>query len=278
MTPAELRLIASELPHEQRVDNRRLPLDGAHNFRDLGGYTNSHGQQVRWGRLYRSDRLSNLSDEDLKFIQRLNLQSIIDLRSQGERSAAPSRLPDGHTIETHIVPVFEDGAFVDALWRAVASGEVLGKDLHDIMVEANRNFITRHSNAFKNFMQIVSQPVQTPLMFHCMAGKDRTGFGAALILSILDVPMDDILKDYLETNTHLAANAEVKYQDLKDRIGSSASYEDLQPILGVHEDYLNAAFELIKAEYGGLEDYLFKALNVTDDMLARMRENYLEPV
>ncbi|MGC6472342.1 MAG: tyrosine-protein phosphatase [Parvibaculales bacterium] len=276
MTPAETRLIAAELPADQRAANRRLSFDGAHNFRDIGGYANPYGQRVKWGRLYRSDRLSNLSAEDLKLLTRLGLQSIIDLRSKGERESAPSRLPEDHSIATHIVPVFEDGAFVDALWRAVASGELLGRDLHDIMVEANRNFITRHAEAFQSFMQIVSQPAQTPLMFHCMAGKDRTGFGAALILSILGVPREEILLDYLETNTHLAANAEEKYQDLKQRVGTHASYEDLRPILGVHEDYLNAAFETIGTEYGGLEDYLSKALGVTDDMLATMRDNYLE--
>ncbi|MGC6512270.1 MAG: tyrosine-protein phosphatase [Parvibaculales bacterium] len=278
MTPAETRLIAAELPHDQRHANRRIAFDGAHNFRDLGGYANPYGQKVKWGRLYRSDRLSNLSTEDLKLLKRLGLHSIVDLRSKGEREAAPSRLPDSHAIDTHIVPVFEDGAFVDALWRAVASGELLGRDLHDIMVEANRNFITRHCAAFQNFMRIVSQPAQTPLMFHCMAGKDRTGFGAALILSILGISREVILADYLETNIHLAANAEEKYQDLQSRIGTQASYEDLRPILGVHEDYLNAAFETLEKEYGSLEDYLSKALGVTDQMLDTMRDNYLEQV
>ncbi len=276
MTSADLRLIAHELPQTERLPHRKLMFQGAHNFRDLGGYKNAQGQHVKWGCFYRSDRLSNLTDEDLKFLSRLGLRNIIDLRSKSERDGAPSRLPKNSNIEIKEVPVFEDGAFVDTLWSAIASGKLLGKDLHDIMVTSNRNFIRLHTKAFAQFIQIVANAQNTPLMFHCMAGKDRTGFGAALILTILGVSRDDVLKDYLETNTHLANNADVKYQDFKERIGSDASFENLRPILGVHEDYLNAAFETIEEDYGHFNDYLVKALNVTQSMTERMQENFLE--
>ncbi|MGC6476033.1 MAG: tyrosine-protein phosphatase [Parvibaculales bacterium] len=276
MTAAESRPIAHELPFEERPKHRRLFFEGAHNFRDMGGYQTDEGKQVKWGHLYRSDRLSNLTDEDLKFLNRLQLKHIIDFRSDNERNAAPSRLPKESQIETVKLPVFEDGAFVDALWQAIASGQLLGRDLHDIMVEANRNFVRQHNKPFAQFLKIVAQSQNTPLMFHCMAGKDRTGFGAALILTILGVSEEDVLSDYLQTNIHLEANSQLKYEELTTRINSQASYEELKPILGVHEDYLAAAFETIQADYKSFDDYLYRGLGLNERMVENMRRAFLD--
>ncbi len=276
MTAAETRPIAHELPSEERPKHRRLFFEGAHNFRDMGGYQTHEGKQVKWGHLYRSDRLSNLTDEDLKFLNRLQLKHIIDFRSENERTAAPSRLPKESQIETVKLPVFEDGAFVDALWQAIASGQLLGRDLHDIMVEANRNFVRQHRQPFAQFLKIVAQSQNTPLMFHCMAGKDRTGFGAALILTILGVGEEDVLADYLQTNIHLEANSQLKYEELTTRINSQASYEELKPILGVHEDYLAAAFETLHTEYKSFDDYLYRGLNLEAQDIENMRRAFLD--
>ncbi len=276
MTAAETRPIAHELPSEERPKHRRLFFEGAHNFRDMGGYQTDEGKQVKWGHLYRSDRLSNLTDEDLKFLNRLQLKHIIDFRSENERTAAPSRLPKESQIETVKLPVFEDGAFVDALWQAIASGQLLGRDLHDIMVEANRNFVRQHRQPFAQFLKIVAQSQNTPLMFHCMAGKDRTGFGAALILTILGVGEEDVLADYLQTNIHLEANSQLKYEELTTRINSQASYEELKPILGVHEDYLAAAFETIHTEYKSFDDYLYRGLDLEAQDIENMRRAFLD--
>lgn len=270
------RPLPVEMPTDKRPASRTLPFEGAHNFRDMGGYQNTASQTVKWGLLYRADRLSNLSDADLKYIERLSLKHIIDLRSKDEREREPSRTNNHATMSTQLVPIFEKGTFVDELWKAIRSGQALGKKLHDTMVEANKNFVRLHNGAFQNFMALIADVQNAPLLFHCMAGKDRTGFGGALILTLLDVPFDTVLEDYLLTNQNLAGSAEAKYESFKQRTNTSASFEDIKPILGVHEDYLMAAFETIQADYGSFDDYMRRGLALTETQIESLRAYYLE--
>lgn len=272
----QTRPLAVEQSREKRFEHRTLPFQGAHNFRDMGGYKNTDGQVVKWGKLYRSDRLSDITDDDLQFINRLSLRHIVDLRSKGERMSSPSRTTDHKTIVTQLIPIFEEATSVDDLWREISAGRLLGKNLHDAMVNANRNFIRLHNDAFRTFMEFIAVEENAPLMFHCMAGKDRTGFGAAVILTLLGVPFETVMEDYLLTNTNLAVNAQARYEDMKRRTKATASFENLKPILGVHEDYLITAFATIDADYGSFDDYLRQGLQLSDAQIDAMRAHYLE--
>ena len=269
LPPAAERAIPAQLPSAEREAQRRLPISGAANFRDLGGYATRDGHALRWGVLYRSDALAELSDQDLAYLERLSLHRVVDFRSESEREREPDRLPAGPTVVWQ--PIAGQGLDPRALKDRLLAGEVSAEQAAAFLIEGNRAFVNEFRGVYARFLHDLADPANLPTLFHCTAGKDRTGFAAALVLLALDVPRETAMHDYLLTNTYTHAKTHRTLQVIRFASLFRANPDDLQ----ARESYLNAAFAAIDAQPGGSEAYL-RSLGVDDALRERLRANLLE--
>ncbi|CAH0991806.1 hypothetical protein SIN8267_01921 [Sinobacterium norvegicum] len=273
--PANQRAIPSELPAGQREAFRRLPLQEASNFRDLGGYQTTDGREVQWGKLYRSDSLGQLTDEDLHYLQRLHLQQIVDFRSDIERQAEPDRVPDGTKLVIRKITV--EGTDIHAMQAQITDGTFGDNDFAAMLVDANKAFVNKFTPEFKGFIHSLTNADNLPMVFHCTAGKDRTGFAAAMALIAVGVPEATVKKDFLLTNqyTEDVINSRIWMIRIASLFRTSA--DQVRPLLGVEAQYLQAAFDTINQQYGSMDNYLVKGLGVTPEVRQKLRDNLLAP-
>jgi protein-tyrosine phosphatase len=224
-------------PGDQIEALRVLPLEGLFNVRDLGGYAAGE-RQVKWGRLYRSGDLGGLSDQARRALEARRIRTIVDFRDESEREHSPDG--DISTVkQNHPLPI-DAGNIIDlsAVGRGV-DGETLMAKLYQALADKARP-------QYRAFFSILAGEENAPLLFHCSAGKDRTGLGAALLLSALGVDREIILQDYLLSGTCL----EGKYAEWL------SANPHLEPVMSVRPGYLLAALSLIDRDLGGMEAYL----------------------
>jgi protein-tyrosine phosphatase len=274
--PADRRVVPAELPAEARAEQRRLPLDGAHNARDLGGYRTVDGGNLRWGRLYRSDALDDLSDADLVYLERLGLRRVVDFRSPHERERDPDRLPRTRALEVRRLPIFGDALDPRALRDRLLSGEASGPELARLLIEANRAFVSDFGEEYAAFLRDLADAERLPLLFHCTAGKDRAGFAAALALLAVGVPREAVMRDYLLTNGYSERHTRRTLRLIHWASLFRAEPESVRPLFEARPEYLQAAFDAIDAKYGGVERYLREGLGIDATLHARLRANLLE--
>jgi len=244
------------------IPSRSITLDGASNFRDLGGYTGADGRTVRWRRLYRSDHLGSLTSQDIEALRQLRVARVCDFRGVSERESAPCLIAGA---AVHSLPI--EPTVVQRLSALLEAGEMPGEaGTVALMQQTYRGFVQNNAERFAAlFSHLLAS--DDALVFHCTAGKDRTGFAAALLLSSLGVPRNTVIEDYLLTNVHLKPGG-----------GSSALPAELAAVLfRVQEPFLAAAFEAVEQEYGSLENYLQQALGIGPAERGRLRQLYLEP-
>jgi protein-tyrosine phosphatase len=241
---------------------RHLNLAGASNFRDVGGYPTSDGRLVRWRRIFRSNHLGHLTDDDIAVVRSLGVRSAFDFRGIEERAAALCGLPD---ITTHSLPV--EPTVVAALRAIAAAGRPLSTaHAIEVMRDSYRRYVKQDTPRFRALFAHLLED-RAPLVIHCTAGKDRTGFACALILHTLGVPDEVISEDYLLTNRFYR----------RDPSASSDLPDDVRQVLGtVQAGFLAAAFEAIDADYGDLEGYLRDGLGLGSAERKQLAARYLE--
>lgn len=274
--PALERPIPYELPAAEREAHRRLPVEGAHNLRDLGGYATADGQRLRWGALYRSDALGDLSDEDVAYLERLALRRVVDFRSAAERERAPDRLPEAAGLVVVERPIAGEGLDPKALQDRILSGDATGDELAGLLVEGNRAFVTEFRGVYAAFLRDLADPDNLPTLFHCTAGKDRAGFAAAVALLAVGVPRDAVMRDYLLTNDYSAEHTERTLRLIRFFSFFRADPDEVRPIFEARREYLNAAFDTIEAKFGSIDAYLRDGLGVDAALRTRLRTNLLE--
>lgn len=268
--------LPAQLPPDRRRLGQRIAFDGPGNLRDLGGYRAADGRTVRWGALYRSDHLRDLSARDMRHFRRLGLVTLVDFRSAHERAAAPNRLPRGHGIRVVELPVFDESGAVAADLRArLERGDLDGIDPAAILTGANEQLVVAFTPAFRDFVRELIAARGAPLLFHCTAGKDRTGFAAAITLRLLGVPEADIVADYLRSQEYsLAAR---RRELLIARLLRGPRLEALvRALFGVEAAYLQAAFDAIDREYGSFQAYARHGLGLNDGAIEQLRAHLLE--
>lgn len=247
---------------------RDILFEGAANFRDLGGYRTIDGRTVRWQRLFRSADLSGLSEADLDLLDGMGLSMIFDLRSASERSARPSKHREGSAIRR----LHRDYEHSGADLRAIMSDPAVNMaTLHGLMVALYRRLPEEQADSFRHVFQALAAG-DTPLVFHCAAGKDRTGALAALILELLGVPRDTIMADFILTNRSFAHN-----RDRFLRYGRREGIDDdvWDPMLRADPGYLVTMFEILDARVGGVNGY-FQWLGLGEADIAAIRAHLLE--
>ncbi len=244
---------------------RRTPLEGATNFRDLGGYPTRDGRTVKWGLLFRSNGLFALTDADLDYLARRKFRLVCDFRAVEEQMTAPSRLPADNPPEILSLGVRPEAG--DRLRVLALSGGTTLADIVAAYEAVYRAYARDHHDQFGALLARLADAESYPAVFHCMAGKDRTGFAAAMILAALGVPNEVIFEDYLLTNTHWSLKG--RFPDAMD--------EEAQATFGAaRREYLEAAFDELHRSHGSLDAYVRDALGVTDVIRESMRAHLLE--
>lgn len=259
---------------------RRLPLDGQVNFRDLGGYAAVDGRRVQWGRLYRSGDLGRLTDEDLAYLDDLDLKLVCDLRVDFELERSPDRLPKG--VARLSLPI-RGGEMPEAdLYDTVDNGDFSRLD-PDFLLHSYRMFVREFTPAYAEMLHHVVAGNNQPALVHCTAGKDRAGLGAAIVLWALGVPMETVINDYLLSNTYRAGWTKQALAMIRQaaavRSGHPAEAIDLTPVealFAARRAYMNAALESIDAEYGSLERYIWEGLGLSPEAQRAFQESLLE--
>jgi protein-tyrosine phosphatase len=240
---------------------RRLDLAGASNFRDLGGYPTADGRIVRWRQIFRSNHLGHLTPADIDVVRGLGVRSAFDFRGLDERAAAVCGVAD---ITVHSLPI--EPTVVAALRARLAAGALSADDALEIMRESYRNYVRLNTHSFRALFAHLLQD-HAPLVIHCTAGKDRTGFACALVLHALGVPDEIIAEDYLLTNRFYR----------RDPSASTDLPDDVRQAIGsVEASFLAAGFDAVRTDYGDLESYLRDGLALGVGERTSLRDRYLQ--
>ncbi len=246
------------------IPGKRIDLDGALNLRDLGGWEADDGN-VAFGHLFRSDRLSELSDADHAKLDGLNIRTVIDLRHGHEIDDAPSRL--WPRVEHHQnIPMTGDSVQPRTLLEMAFSGEM--DDISAIRVgDMYIGMLTRHATDFGRAINLAV--AQAPSLFHCTAGKDRTGLFSMLVLSSLGVSEEDVLTDFTLSNTY---RAETRIKELTPLFAERGlDVEDYRAALSAPQPALEMAIEWLSDTHGGPHEYLTNVAGLSHDDLAAMQ-------
>ncbi|TMM33387.1 MAG: tyrosine-protein phosphatase [Actinobacteria bacterium] len=260
---------------------RTLGLNGAPNARDLGGLPVADGRTVRPGLVFRAQALGRLSDDDVAVLASLGLTDLLDLRHGSEiELAPPDRLPAGPQV-AHI-PIFDPAHPVFTYVSAVLLGHDLSRYAQlavegtpSAMLTVYRWFVSAPAAraAFATALRRITAATG-PLLYHCSAGKDRTGWLSALLLGALGADRTTITDDYLLTN-EVTAEAMAKLLAVMDT-RKGVPPDVLRPVLDAAPEYLDAAFERLESEYGTLDRYLREGLGLGADELAALRRRLLD--
>jgi protein-tyrosine phosphatase len=245
-----------QLPGEPR----QVPLSGAHNFRDLGGYHTPAGETA-WGRIYRADALTSLSSEDIAELLKRGLSTVVDMRFEREVLEHPNVFSGHASVRYHHNPVvMEDPA---------SSGIAERLRTIDFRVH-NVAMIKDSSQTFANLFHLLGEPAAYPLVFHCTGGRDRTGVAAALVLTAAGVSRDQVIADYLLSNGYLVGMMARMSDTLRQQ---GVDPEPIMANLYLREAYLVPMLDTIEQEFGGTLAYL-RSIGVTDDELAVFRNEF----
>lgn len=235
-----------------------LPLlASAPNFRDMGGLPAADGRTLRYGQLYRSEAFCNLSDSDVVLLQNLGVQLLCDVRSDSERLQHPNRWPADNMGTLNLNIAADLRASHQAI-TTLLSGTPGVAEAEQAMLVTYRMFPEAFALRLAQLVDRILAGGQLPLVFHCAAGKDRTGFIAAILLSALGVAREAIYADYLlslERWQGERSEASIR-RYLRPLCDQEPAQEVVRTLCQVNAIYLDAAFEEIDQKYGGVDDYL----------------------
>lgn len=235
------------------------------NFRTVGNIKNTDGRILKEGMLYRSGHLHQLKKKSLKTFQNLGIKEIIDLRNSKEISQKPDQLSDTFIYKNY--SAFEDeGDQLNQAKKLVLKGKVKGSDADQRMLDFYKNYVTENPAIIKEIIHEILDS-ENPVLYHCTAGKDRTGIITALILTILKFDRATIENDYLLSNNyrkqlvqkrlHLAHNLHFIYPKMDLNVIEKLSW--------VEKDYLEAAFLEINKKYGSIDIYIHQNLGISEN-------------
>lgn len=259
---------------------RSLGLRSVPNLRDLGGYTTTDGATVARGRLYRSNQLNPVSAADMQRIAALGLVRDYDLRQAGERRREPDQVPAG--VEVVWLDVLADQPqsagtnLVEMLKDPQRLNKALGGGRLDAAYEGLYRQLVELPSALQAYRQLfvaLGKRENLPALFHCTSGKDRTGWAAAALLTLLGVPKQQVYADYLESNANIS---EAFREDIERFVARGGERGIADGLFGVKATYLDAAFEQMRERYGTIERYFSVGLGIDARGQQALRDALLE--
>jgi protein-tyrosine phosphatase len=254
--------------------------EGIANFRDAGGHLTADGQRVRTGILFRCGHLANATDADVDTLEQLGIGVVVDLRGDAERVIeGESRLPR-HARVVYL-PMGDVRAGPD-IRELLSSGDVERiKEAfppgaaRDMMLRGSHAFVVddAHCAQYADFVRTLIDADGTPVVVHCSAGKDRTGWATALVLLALGVPEQVVVDDYLRSNESQA----LRMANVARSTANGLDPALLEPLVLVHVDYITTSLRALEEYWGGIDGYLGGGLGVDAQLRARLRSVFLEP-
>lgn len=255
-----------------------IGLHHAYNSRDLGGYPTADGHHVQSGRLFRTALLHDLDSEDLQLLNDLNVTRIIDFRDNAEVDRLPDLVPD--VAAYYHLPVFKE----DETGASLSTAKPMQRLAVDYqaginwMLTAYHDMVTIDSakDAYREFFhQLLAAGDDEATIFHCTAGKDRTGMAAYFLLRALGVSAEDAREDYLWTNVYSAARVRMRLAQVKTAGGNEVVAYNVRHMSAALPQYLDTAIRLINQQYGGMQPFIKDFLDLSNDDIAALRHHYL---
>jgi len=250
---------------------RRIPLQGSANFRDIGGYPTSDGGRVLRGVVYRSGSLDQLTEADVPVLRSLGVDTVADLRREPERAEVTPPWLAASGITVAQLPIGTRVAHLRSIATRMLAGEIADFAADD-MVAIYTTLLTHYAAEFGEVTRLVANSDGATVV-HCTAGKDRTGVAVALLLSFLGVDDATVAEDYALSQEHysepLLAELEVRFADLGADLDRVRAFFDAQP------DVMRGLLADLRARFGGAEGYLAGPAGVSREDLARVRARLL---
>ena len=255
---------------------RVLPLEGGRNFRDLGGYETEDGRRVKWGLVYRSGVLANLTDTDYEFVSGLDISTIIDFRTTEERTKESTDWRADDEVDSLNWDYSMDTAQFAAVFQ---KPDLSADDVKGMMIAMYGSLVTERAGMYEQmFDRLIA--TEDPLLFHCTAGKDRTGVGAALILTALGVPREKVVADYALSEQVVDYMSELRPEEVANNpdyaFFAQLPPEVVEPLMRSDPAYIEAALDQVAAEHGSVLGFIQTELGVDDEELASLRARLLE--
>ncbi len=251
--------------------SRHIPLYGAPNFRDFGGYRTGDGRRrVKYGRLFRAGHLADLNQTDVALLANLGITHLYDFRRSFEQAHKPNHpsvlAAIDHVIHLDITPGNQTGSL-----EIVTQADSLPSDSHAFMCDINRELVWSHKAAFKQVFEGLLADPEATILVHCAAGKDRTGFAAAVVLLALGVELDQVMEDYAMTGRYFIPHEQIPM--LREKYGFDGVPDAvLEPIVATRPEYLQAAIDAMLAHSGSVDQYLMDAFGVGSAERQRLQE------
>lgn len=251
-----------------------LPLKGVVNFRDMGGLGTLDGRKIKKGILFRAAELTGLTDEDITYLETLDLKYIFDYRSDFEAEEKPDPII-GQAKNERVPANIEDKTIAQASSKELVENERMMTITKEMFLNLYAELPIRNAS-YQRLMTLLKTPEESlPLVHHCKGGRDRTGVGAMLILMTLDVPYETITEDFLFSNYALTDF----HNQIFDESAKFVSEEELvrfKEAFLLQESYLQASIDSIVNAYGNFENYLVEEFGITQELRERIKDYCLE--
>lgn len=245
---------------------QNLNIEGSPNFRSLSGISNTEGKKIKDKIIYRSGNFPKLSENDIAIFNSLNINTIVDFRNDDEISKDPDFIPQGQKIKTERAMIGSiEPKSMSRFMEVIKNSNFKSSDVDSLMVNANRNFV-ENIRDFKPFFDAIAQD-NTVVLFHCTAGKDRTGVASSLLLHLLDVSKEEIMLDYLRSNE--AVNK------IKIKSFGEIPVERMAMLMGTKSPWLEAAWDGMIKKYGSIDSMLLKEFGITEEVKQKIKNKYL---
>ncbi|GLU51337.1 tyrosine-protein phosphatase [Dyadobacter frigoris] len=246
------------------ISNRHIDFKNVINFRDIGGIKTMEGKTVRWGKIFRSDNLAGLKKNEFHKFNDLRIQTVYDLRTANEIKGKEDQLPE-NVKYVHFSTVKDNGDLLTKLKSRVLNGEISEEKSIELTLELYKGCVSENLPTVRNLLQQILTSDE-PVLYHCSAGKDRTGMTTALILSILKVDRQTILDEYLLSNYYRKDKIEKMLGKVKlaKLVKRHINTKVIENFMKVDERYLNATFEVIDKKYGGMDSFIKNELQIDD--------------
>lgn len=251
---------------------RVIRITGSHNLRDLGGYGTLDGKVTAWRTVFRSGTLSEIEPDALGQLADLGLKVVCDLRANHERTLRPSRLPPGHDFAILERDHLSSSGDLSAAIRAPG---ISADNAARLMAGFYASLAYEQANSYRPLFECLAEG-RLPLLFHCAAGKDRTGVAAAILLDVLQVPRETIREDYLVTQQFYESSNSLFHANRIARSEEALDEDIMRPLLCADEAYLDAMFAEIDRRHGSSVGYVQDELGIGPSGIAAIRSNLLQ--
>ena len=249
-----------------------IPLEGCPNLWDIGGFRTAEGLYIRTGRIYRSGRLSGLTDSDLMVFSKLGITSLVDFRSGDEIADHPDRLPPGDCCRQVNISLGSGGLSKEQVAMVLKRASLGELDTHEHMIREYREFPLELAPGLKGFFRLLGREDTFPLLMHCTAGKDRTGFTTAVLLGMLGCSEEQIIQGYTRYHRkNLDADA-LRYAASYRSYGIELTAKQVHPYLVAREEYIRSALASIHMQWKDIPGYLEEAAGVCSELQQRIKD------